>query len=99
MPRVEVDTTGGTGRVKFKVRLDDPQRDYTGVLVTGPALPAQGRLLMNGDPNGSSVWPIEFSVEGVPAGMRTWVISTFYDIPGGRVMDVTNGRSVTVNVP
>jgi hypothetical protein len=95
---IEVVPTSGAGRVGFRAMVDDPQRDFTGMLVKGPGLPSEGRIVMSAGPN--VAWPIEFTIDGVPAGMRTWTFTTFYDIPGGRVLDPATGtKSITVNVP
>jgi hypothetical protein len=42
---------------------------------------------------------VNSNVDGVPAGTHTWVVTAFWDIPGGRVMDVSTGARVTATVP
>ena len=68
-------------------------RDFTGILVTGPALPPAGREIRNLGVGGDHTY-----IEGVPAGSRTWTLKAYWDAPGGRVMDNT-GRTITVMVP
>jgi hypothetical protein len=95
---IEVLPMSGAGRVSFRAMVDDPQRDFTGILVKGPGLPAEGRIVMSAGEH--LAWPVELSIDGVPAGMQTWTFTTFYDIPGGRVIDPATGtKSITVNVP
>jgi hypothetical protein len=94
---IEVLPPSGPGRVGFRAMVDDPQRDFTGMLVKGPGLPVDGRIVMSA---GNVAWPIQLTIDGVPAGTRTWTFTTFYDIPGGRVLDVEHStKSVTVSVP
>jgi hypothetical protein len=96
-PRVQVDTTAGGGRVGFQVTVVDYEGDdYAGVLVKGAALPAAGRIVIKSDP---SSWTMNFNIDGVPAGMRSWVITSFWDLPGGRVLDESTGATVTATVP
>ena len=67
--------------------------DYTGVLITGPALPSAGREVRRRDITGDFTL-----IDGVPAGSRTWTVKAYWDTPGGRVMD-NIGRTITVIVP
>jgi hypothetical protein len=46
-----------------------------------------------------TLWPVEFTMDGVPAGTHTWFVTAFWDIPGGRVIAVSTGARVTVAVP
>jgi hypothetical protein len=83
---VEVIFGPGAGRVAFRARVDDPQRDFTGILVKGPGLPPDGRVVMSAGEN--EAWPVALTIDGVPAGTHTWTFTTFYDIPGGRILDM-----------
>jgi hypothetical protein len=88
----------GVGRVTLQWAWgNDPRKlslqDFSGVLVTGPALPFAGQEIRN-----HGIGADHILISGIPAGSRTWTVKAFWDTPGGRVMDDT-GRTITVNVP
>ncbi len=96
LPSVFSMTGAAPGQVTLSFSLSSfQQRDYTGVLIQGPALPQTGREVRRyaGSSQGST------SITGVPAGTQTWVVTAFWDTPGGRAIDTSKGRSITVTVP
>ena len=62
--------------------------DCTGVLITGPALPAAGREVLQRSMSGDNT-----VINGVPAGSRTWTVKAYWDTPTGRLIDNTARRS------
>ena len=93
-PSVYSETGVAPGQVTLRWSISSfQQRDYTGVLIQGAALPPTGREVRNSNNLGST------SITGVPAGTQTWVVTAFWDTPGGRAIDTSKGRVITVVVP
>jgi hypothetical protein len=85
----------GAGQVMLTWAMPDRKlHDYSGVLITGPALPQAGREVPQNSDRGLG----STLISGVPAGSRTWTLKAYWDTPGGRVIDDT-GRTITVMVP
>ncbi len=68
--------------------------DFTGVLITGPALPQAGREVARGPSSGGN----GTYIYGVPSGSRTWNVKAYWNTPGGRLIDNV-GKNVTVTMP
>jgi len=68
--------------------------DYTGVLITGPALPSAGREVKRASQSGGT----STLISGVPPGSHSFTAKAYWDTPGGRIIDNT-GRTITVRVP
>jgi hypothetical protein len=98
-PEVYQTPASEAGRVRLawswppRFSLERVVGDYTGVLITGPALPPAGREVRRREITGNFTL-----IDGVPAGSRTWTVKAYWDTPGGRVID-NAGKSVTVIVP
>jgi hypothetical protein len=80
--------TPGPGRVSVSWSM--ATQGQTGYLILGAGLPQEGREF--------PAFASSADITGLQPGTHTWLLAPFWDTPGGRMIDVSTGRSLSATV-
>jgi hypothetical protein len=87
---LEGSVAGKTGRVRLEWRM--PDTTVSGFVVLGPGLGQNGQEVpRSATPSGS----VSLDVDNVPSGAQSWLVTPYWTVPGGRVIDVSTGLKLS----